>query len=109
MKDRIEKIVIVIILSFGINFAAVAQQDAKVELIANYDSLENAILLRWAPNNSNLWKLAMKKGYTLEKFVYQKDGELLQPPLQKIILSDKITPQPLNAWEQLALFEELIK
>jgi hypothetical protein len=103
MKDRIEKIVIVIILSFGINFAAVAQQDAKVELIANYDSLENAILLRWAPNNSNLWKLAMKKGYTLEKFVYQKDGELLQPPLQKIILSDKITPQPLNAWEQLAL------
>ncbi|WMN12695.1 hypothetical protein QYS49_34330 [Marivirga salinae] len=103
MKEVIKKIVVVFLISIGINMSAFAQDNPKVELIANYDSLENSILLRWAPNTSNLWMLAMEKGYTLEKFVYQKDGKLLSPPLQKIILSDKITPQPLNEWEQLAL------
>ena len=103
MENGILKIVVVTFVSFAINLGALAQQKAKVELIANYDSLENAILLRWAPNNANLWGLAMKNGYTLEKFIYQKNGKLLNPPLQKITLSQNILPDQLIDWEQLAL------
>ncbi len=73
----------------------------KVEIAAAYDDEENAILLRWAPNNSILWLKSLKHGYRLEKFVYQRDGKLLPTPLDKKVVFEAVKPEPLDNWEEL--------
>lgn len=61
----------------------VSQELPTVKVKATYDSINNKILLRWAPNNSNFWLLANDYGYTIEKYYYQRDGQLLDIPLKK--------------------------
>lgn len=81
--------------------AAVSQDLPKVEVTATYDSLNQKILLRWAPNNPRFWLLANEYGYTVEKYFYQRDGELLDIPLRRDILIEGLSPKKLDLWEDI--------
>jgi hypothetical protein len=80
-----------------------AQDLPSLGIAARYDSIENVVMLKWAPDTPNLWLLANEYGYTVEKYYYQKDNQLLPPPLEKKILVEKVKPKPLDEWEDLAL------
>jgi hypothetical protein len=79
----------------------VSQELPTVKVKATYDSINNKILLRWAPNNSNFWLLANDYGYTIEKYYYQRDGQLLDIPLKKELLTDDYNPKTLEDWEDI--------
>lgn len=76
-------------------------QTNKIEISAKYDSASNSILLRWAHNNSSLWRLSNKYGVTLERYVYEVDNQLIPLPLVKDILLSDYKPKPLEDWEAI--------
>jgi len=75
----------------------------SLAITARYDSIDNTIMLKWAPGTPNMWLLAIEHGYTVEKYYYQKDNQLLPPPLKKVIVVKNIKPKPLDSWQELAL------
>lgn len=80
-----------------------AQQKSSnpaVEVMASAD--QGDILLRWAPSSPILWHYANKYGYTVVRFTYARNGEILDHP-PKTILGEEIKPAPLNEWKNLAL------
>jgi len=79
----------------------VSQELPSIKVKAAYDSINNKILLRWAPNNPNFWLLANEHGYTIEKYYYQRDGQLLDIPLKKELLTEDIKPKKLDEWEEI--------
>jgi hypothetical protein len=79
----------------------VSQELPSIKVTAAYDSINNKILLRWAPNNPNFWLLANEYGYTIEKYYYQRDGQLLDIPLKKELLTEDIKPKKLDEWEEI--------
>ncbi|WP_296623240.1 hypothetical protein [Marivirga sp.] len=81
--------------------SVVSQELPKVKVKTTYDSINNKILLRWAPDNSNFWVLANEYGYTIEKYFYQRDGELLNIPLKRDILIENLKPKTLDEWEDI--------
>lgn len=92
--------ILIIVLSFITLVQLLGQKvEDKVEIAATYDSINQSILIRWAPNSSDLWFYANEYGYTLEKYVYQRDGELLEVPLEKTVIGSELKPAPLNDWE----------
>ncbi|HET8858817.1 hypothetical protein [Marivirga sp.] len=92
-----------IILAFSLIMVQIGQsQDLpSLGITARYDSTQNIMMLRWAPESAKLWFAANKYGYSVVKYYYQKDGELLTPPLKKEILANKVRPKPLDEWEEL--------
>jgi len=80
---------------------AVSQEIPSIKVKAAYDSINSKILLRWAPNNPNFWLLANEYGYTIEKYYYQRDGQLLDIPLKKDLLIENFRPKKLDDWEEI--------
>ncbi|WMN06013.1 hypothetical protein QYS48_31285 [Marivirga arenosa] len=93
------KIYIIIFLLFSVK--VVAQKQASVQLSLSYDSLGHKIQLRWAADQAPLWQLANRYGYTVEKYYYERNGELLDLPLNKEILISDCKPRPLGEWEDI--------
>jgi len=96
MRNYCKKILVVIIL-FSLPYSIKAQT-VGVEVIVNYDSLNNKIQLRWAPNDPILWFYANQYGYSIEKYIYQRDGILLNPPLEKSTIANSIKPAVQEDW-----------
>jgi fibronectin type 3 domain-containing protein len=63
---------------------------------------KDSIKLRWAPASSVSWHYANKYGYKIERFLLVKDGQLLDNPVKRIMLSEPLKPAPLNEWEPFA-------
>jgi len=96
MMNYWKKILAMIILySLSYNIQA---QTVGVEVIINYDSLNNKIQLRWAPNDPILWAYGNQYGYTIEKYIYQRNGELLNPPLEKTTIVESVKPAVQEEW-----------
>jgi len=93
-----KKLLTIAVLFLGLN-TALTQNIPSVQLSISYDSINQKVLLRWAPDNVQLWQLANTHGYTIEKYYYQRDGELLNIPLRKEVLIKKKKPRPLDEWE----------
>ncbi|WP_375579100.1 hypothetical protein ABWH96_19110 [Marivirga tractuosa] len=93
-----KRLLTISILFLVIN-TALTQNIPSVQLSISYDSINHKMLLRWAPDNVQLWQLANNYGYTIEKYYYQRDGKLLDIPLEKEILVKDQKPRPLEEWE----------
>ncbi len=57
------------------------------------------IKLRWAPSTALSWRKANRYGYRLERYTVTRRGAVLPQP-EKVILGERIVPQPLEAWEK---------
>lgn len=95
------RIVLVIIVSLTVCVQSINGQNNRIELKAKYNSEQGIMLLRWAPNNSALWRQANKYGVTIEKYLYEDDGKLLESPLEKELLVTEYKPTELDGWEEL--------
>jgi hypothetical protein len=91
-------------LSFIILFLVSLNLSAQEveETVAVTTSVEgDDILLRWAPNSPLLWFYANEYGYTVERYTFKRNGQLLDMP-EKIVLAETVKPAPLEDWKTLA-------
>jgi fibronectin type 3 domain-containing protein len=63
---------------------------------------QDAILLRWAPGNSILWKQTNKYGFNVERYTMVRDGKTLPEPELKKLTASPLKAKPLDEWEQIA-------
>lgn len=85
--------------------ASVAAQEKPVEEdtipnVAVIGSVQkDRIKLRWATTTALSWRKANRYGYRLERYTVTRNGAVLPQP-EKVILSERMVPQPLEAWEK---------
>ena len=60
----------------------------------------DSIMLRWAPLDFKVWKLANERGYRVERYVVSRNGALLPVP-QKTILHNELKPIDESHWISL--------
>jgi hypothetical protein len=77
------------------------EQHPEIKAMARYQG--NKILLRWAVTTPSAWLKGNRYGYTIERFMVKKNGELLPKPQKKVLTPSPITPIPLPQWEDIAL------
>ncbi|NME69086.1 fibronectin type III domain-containing protein [Flammeovirga aprica] len=70
----------------------------SIKLIEKTSS--DKVLLRWAPDNSISWQLLNKYGYKLERITTYRNGAHLNE-VERVILEDKILPQPNDEWTRV--------
>lgn len=77
-------------------------EPAHKKLLIAGRALKDRILLRWAPDDPNAWKLCNQYGYMLERFTVTRDGKMLEKPE---LLKGKgvIKPQELKEWDSTLL------
>ena len=96
-----------LVLSFLTVFSVHAQQkQGKVSAIARPG--EQAILLRWAPNDPITWKLGNQYGYTIERFTIGQNGRIDSSGqwLRVQLTPQPIKPWPLDDWEKIAINDQ---
>ncbi|MBV4357201.1 fibronectin type III domain-containing protein [Pinibacter aurantiacus] len=74
-----------------------------IRMIGRADSAGKKIYLRWAATDPQVWKINNQYGYTLERFTVLRDRNMLSVPERKLITVKPLKPQPLTAWETLAI------
>lgn len=95
-----------IVIFFGITSLSYGQrnEDAsqnEVQIIARFQ--KNKVLLRWAPTTAGVWLKGNTYGYVLERFTVKKQGKLLSPPYDRVVLQDSIRPKPIEDWKDIVL------
>ncbi|WP_438423172.1 hypothetical protein [Aquimarina macrocephali] len=93
-----------IIVFFGITSLGYGQSNEdtsqnEVQIIARFQN--GKVLLRWAPTAAGVWLKGNKYGYLLERFTVKKQGKLLTPPYERVVLQDSIRPRPVEEWEDI--------
>ena len=73
----------------------------QINAIAKYQN--NKIVLRWAVTNSSAWLKLNTHGYTIERYLVKKEGQLLPIPQKKILTPSPIAPKPVADWEELVM------
>lgn len=61
---------------------------------------DDSLTLRWAPTTSDLWRIGMQSGYTVERYLLARNGSLVTRP-EKVVLAPSLLPLPENEWEAL--------
>ncbi|WP_108867406.1 hypothetical protein [Aquimarina aquimarini] len=85
----------------NVGIAQQEEQHSEIKAIARYQ--EGKILLRWAVTTPSAWRKGNRYGYTIERFMVKKNGELLSQPQKKVLTLSPITPKPISEWEDIAL------
>lgn len=60
---------------------------------------QDSIVLRWAPLELSAWLTGNSNGYTVEKFVMVRNGNVLDQPEKSTLNVTPIKPLPLEQWE----------
>jgi hypothetical protein len=89
----------IIILLFSIT--ARSQNNAAIQLLAW--SEPDRVLLRWAVDQPLAWKKTNTVGFIVERITVSRNGVAVNPPERQILNQAPLRPQPLEAWETLAL------
>ncbi len=70
-------------------------QSKKESLKVLADGRGDSIVLRWAPMSPVVWKLGNKYGYTIERFLFSRNGKVVADKEKKLL-----TPAPLKPWSK---------
>ena len=101
-RNKKQDIFLLVMLLFcSISFGQQEQTDTTPKIIIKSMIKPDRVLLRWAVDDKNTWKLGNQYGYIVERTTAYRDGQLLSVPERVILSGDTIKPQPLNAWESL--------
>lgn len=60
----------------------------------------DSVSLRWAPVNFEAWRTGNTSGYTIERYVLIRDGQMLRVPERRVLASG-LKPRPEEQWENL--------
>lgn len=60
---------------------------------------KDAILLRWAPMTSSVWRLGNEYGYKVERFTLLRDGEIPDSIVSVLLREEPFRPMEQSAWE----------
>jgi fibronectin type 3 domain-containing protein len=88
--------IIVFLFAYTISFAQ-SQDTATVRIMAREQN--DRVLLRWGVDRAVEWHRSNQYGFTLEKFLFSKDGQRLDQP--QLLWSKNIKTEPYEAWEQI--------
>ncbi len=99
-KNILNTISLVIILS---SFVLSAQVKDSITIGVIARPFKDSIKLRWTPTTPQLWTKANTIGYTITRFTLKRDGEFLNNPEEKQLVTIPIKPLPLPAWENYAV------
>lgn len=83
-------------LTISIN--TLSQHNIKVKSKTSGQS----ILLRWSPDNYDLWMYSNMYGYIVERTTIIRDGKLLDNPETTRLTQTPVKPLPLEEWRELA-------
>lgn len=105
MKSKPSKIVILKAIFIGLLILIKLSMNAQsikpaVKLLTR--ALPDSIMLRWAPNNFEVWNAGNKYGYSIIRFTLMRNGSMIKLPQPEIINADPIKPLPVKQWEKLA-------
>ena len=90
---------IFILLLIGISLSGFSQSHKEVKLIAR--SLQDSIVLRWAPTDPLTWELGNEYGYQIERYTVLRDGKVL-PQAEQIKMNElPVKPEKMENWEVL--------
>ncbi|MDR1975164.1 MAG: hypothetical protein LBQ31_10935 [Bacteroidales bacterium] len=59
----------------------------------------DSIMLRWAPADKDIWKLANTYGYVVERYTVLQDGQIVEDREQRILTATPLKPQPIDRWQ----------
>ncbi|MCX2680547.1 hypothetical protein OOZ15_11395 [Galbibacter sp. EGI 63066] len=97
---RIKHIHIIAFLLLGKLMFSQEPEKPAIKVLAR--SLEDKVLLRWAPTTPYAWNKLNTIGYYLERVTVSRNGEAVLP-LETITLNQTpIKPAPLEQWETIA-------
>ena len=89
-----------LIILLLISVQVVAQDSTTVQLISR--SLPDKVMLRWAVDEPNGWKMANELGFMVERSTISRNGEAVVPIERKLLTPSPLKPKPLEEWETLA-------
>ena len=87
-----------VVVSLG--FSQSDKPVASIQSMVRFDG--EKVLVRWAPISSNAWLKSNTAGYRIERFTISQNGQLLDPPLKKVLTPLPLKPAPVEQWESLA-------
>ncbi|GAA4274598.1 hypothetical protein U6A24_16625 [Aquimarina gracilis] len=85
-------------ISMSLNAQETTQIKDKIKVISRVT--DNKVLLRWAATTPSAWMKANRYGYHIERYTVKRNGVLLNPPEKKMLTTNALLPEPLEAWEQ---------
>lgn len=72
----------------------------KIQVLARVTSQK--VILRWAPDNANVWILGNRYGYMIERYTFLRNGKTTDTQTKVILTTIPIKPWPLERWETMA-------
>lgn len=82
--------------------AAQSTADITPEIAVMARATKGKVRLRWAATTGSAWLKLNAYGYRLNRYTLKREGVRLQQP-ERHVLKDTLKPEPLVAWEALAL------
>lgn len=99
VKILIFKILVLIFTIVLFEADMVFAQQVNLQIVAR--SLQDSILLRWAPANYQTWKLGNQYGYKLTRYTLFRNDSLLSKSERTELVENSIKPYELGKWETL--------
>lgn len=84
------------------SISAFSQEIEVPEIKVITRSLENKVMLRWAPNMPYAWKKTNDIGFYVERVTISRNGEAVLPLETVTLNQEPIKPAPLPDWETIA-------
>ncbi len=78
----------------------VTQNETVVKVMVIGSIKKDKILLRWSMNTPLSWRKANRYGYRLERYTIIRGNTTLPQP-EKLVLSERIVPEPIEMWESI--------
>jgi uncharacterized protein len=84
----------------GFSICHIHAQHDEIQLLAS--PRQDSILLRWAPVNSNTWRLGNEYGYQIKRYTLLQ-GKKIPKEIPEIVLnSQPLKPAGIETWEKFA-------
>ncbi len=97
MIKQSHKLLIILLLLISSQLQA---QDYSVRMVCS--PKPDSILLRWAPTNSETWRLANQYGYIVKRYTVLVKKKVPKEIVQVQLTPEPLKPAPLNVWEPYA-------
>ncbi len=97
MLKIVQNISIFFLLEFALTLQA---QQPNIALLCS--PRHDSILLRWAPANTQTWRLGNEYGYVVKRYTVLKDKKVPKEITEVQLNQTPLKPQPIRAWEKYA-------
>ncbi len=90
------------LLFFMFFLVSFSQENPKDEVKVVARANTGKILLRWGVTTPSAWLKANTYGYVIERYTILKKGQLVNPPIKKVITPTPLLPGPVKDWGKIS-------